>query len=77
METVKVCEMLHNERHLVIGDNTGLTVLDISKTKLIQPTLKIGSISSLIKLPALNVTSQSVCATASKDGVVRLWQANP
>ena len=75
IQTPKFTELLENEKHLVIGDEQGITVLDIiSKTqKIVQPTLKIGNIYSLLKLPALNKTNQSVCATASTDGVVKLW----
>lgn len=75
-ELVKATSLLFlkGEKHLVIGVDKGLAVLDIESTKLVPPTLLSSGVINLIRLSCLNESGKPAFISCTSTGSMRVWK---
>lgn len=66
--------LMDNEKLLVIGDQSGLTPIDIQSTKQAEPCSAVGAISSMIKVSATDNFGKGVFAVAFANGQLTLYR---
>lgn len=66
--------LLSDINYFAVGEESGVSILDLHESKVIYPTLGTKNVTSLVHLPVLSDSGKPVFASCTDEGVLKVWR---